>query len=226
MINGKTFYQVLGVLNTAEDIVIRAAYRSLSNRYHPDKWAGDKTIAHERMSEMNVAFDVLGDMAKRKKYDNELKEQGKYDDAADIDNDTSDFEGIYTEHSDAWDVAINFFPNLNALHERLRKINASLAYTFKTMLVERKEFNLGAQLAERLELEFMIKYFGQDESVRHLAKFLIENEARPAESRSAAKELNGIVNVMGGSVDGRQVKHFLRKNYPNVIAHYESSTLR
>jgi curved DNA-binding protein CbpA len=61
MINGKTFYQVLGVLNTAEDLVIRAAYRSLSNKYHPDKSTGDKDIAHKRMSEINAVYDTLGE---------------------------------------------------------------------------------------------------------------------------------------------------------------------
>ena len=35
MINNKTYYQILGVTPDAEDIVIRAAYKVLSQRYHP-----------------------------------------------------------------------------------------------------------------------------------------------------------------------------------------------
>jgi len=216
MINDKTYYQVLGVLNTAEDLVIRAAYRSLSNKYHPDKWTGDKKVAHERMSEINAAYQTLGDAAKRQKYDEELKRQGKYDDAADIDNDTSDFEGIYSEHSDAWDIALQFFPDLNALHERLRKINSSLAYTFKTILIEKKNFPQASELVEQMEREFLIKYFGKDESILGLAKFLITHNARVV-----AKELNRIMSVMGNSVTAAQITEVLKKKYPRRVVDQE-----
>ena len=40
MANEKTYYQTLGVTPDAEDIVIRAAYKALSQRYHPDKFKG------------------------------------------------------------------------------------------------------------------------------------------------------------------------------------------
>ena len=41
----KDYYQTLGVLDDAEDIVIRAAYRALAQKYHPDKWRGGKEEA-------------------------------------------------------------------------------------------------------------------------------------------------------------------------------------
>ena len=85
MINGKTYYQVLGVLSTAEDLVIRAAYRSLSNKYHPYKCVGDAKYAHDRMIEINLAYETLGDSGKRRQYDEQLKSKNVYDDAADID---------------------------------------------------------------------------------------------------------------------------------------------
>ena len=215
MIDGKTYYQMLGLLVTAEDLVIRAAYRSLSNKYHPDKWTGDKEIAHVRMSEINAAYETLGDSKRRQRYDDELRKLGKYDDAADIDNNNSDFEGLYSEHSDAWDVALQFFPNLNGLYEQLRTINSSLAYTFKTILIERKIFAKGSQLAEELEHVFLVKYFGNDESILALAKFLITNKAR-----STARELNQIVTVMGASVTSAQVEEVLRKRHSQLIDRY------
>ena len=52
-------YAVLGVSPAAEDVVIRAAYRALAQRYHPDKWGGDLKVANERMAEINAAFAVL-----------------------------------------------------------------------------------------------------------------------------------------------------------------------
>jgi curved DNA-binding protein CbpA len=50
------------------DEVIRAAYRALANKYHPDRNGGDPN-AELRLKRLNAAFQVLGDPAKRKQYD-------------------------------------------------------------------------------------------------------------------------------------------------------------
>ena len=63
-------YATLGVATDAEAIVIRAAYKALSQRYHPDKCPPvERVAAHRRMSEINRAFDVLSDPALRRAYD-------------------------------------------------------------------------------------------------------------------------------------------------------------
>ena len=51
----KDYYRTLGVLDDAEDIIIRAAYKALAQRYHPDKWKGDPQEANKRMSDINEA---------------------------------------------------------------------------------------------------------------------------------------------------------------------------
>jgi molecular chaperone DnaJ len=61
----KDFYQVLGVSSTATDKEITKAYRQLAKRYHPDANPGSE----ERFKEISSAYDVLGDAAKRKEYD-------------------------------------------------------------------------------------------------------------------------------------------------------------
>ena len=63
------YYTVLGVDPSAEDIVIRAAYKALAQRYHPDRFAGSKDEAHRRMSELTIAYEVLADPLLRPKYD-------------------------------------------------------------------------------------------------------------------------------------------------------------
>src|SRR5690349_926755 len=60
----KDYYKVLGVPETASDKEIKAAYRKLSKQHHPDS-GGDE----ERFKEISSAWDVLGDAAKRKEYD-------------------------------------------------------------------------------------------------------------------------------------------------------------
>ena len=63
----KNYYKVLGVLETAEIEVIKAAYRVLAQKYHPDKWKGDSQEAHDMMSAINEAYGILSDSEKRKK---------------------------------------------------------------------------------------------------------------------------------------------------------------
>ena len=64
----KDFYQVLGVEQTATAKEITKAYRKLARDLHPDKNPGDDA-AEERFKEVSAAYDVVGDEAKRKEYD-------------------------------------------------------------------------------------------------------------------------------------------------------------
>ncbi len=67
----RDFYEILQVHRRAETEVIRAAYRILAHKYHPDH-GGDAA----RMIALNDAFDVLGDPARRAAYDATLAAGG------------------------------------------------------------------------------------------------------------------------------------------------------
>lgn len=64
----KDYYKVLGVADTATAKEITKAYRKLARDSHPDTHPGDDK-AEERFKEVSTAYDVLGDDAKRKEYD-------------------------------------------------------------------------------------------------------------------------------------------------------------
>src|SRR3954454_1787234 len=64
----KDYYSSLGVAKTASQKEIKAAYRKLARKHHPDVNQGDKS-SEGRFKEINEAYEVLGDPDKRKKYD-------------------------------------------------------------------------------------------------------------------------------------------------------------
>lgn len=61
-------YQELGVPRSASADEIRKAFRKLAKANHPDTNPGNKE-AEERFKRVSAAFDILGDVDKRKKFD-------------------------------------------------------------------------------------------------------------------------------------------------------------
>jgi len=64
----KSYYETLGLKKEASQKEIKAAYRRLARKHHPDVNPGDRS-AEGRFKEINQAFEVLSDADKRAKYD-------------------------------------------------------------------------------------------------------------------------------------------------------------
>ncbi len=69
----KTYYEILGLLCAVDDVVVKAAYKALAQKYHPDKQLLAPDEAHQFMTELNSAYSVLSDSEKRKRYEEYLK---------------------------------------------------------------------------------------------------------------------------------------------------------
>lgn len=69
-----THYDNLKVARDAPPEVIRAAYKTLSQRFHPDRNPGDAEAARI-MAIINASYEVLSDPAKRRAHDQWIAEQ-------------------------------------------------------------------------------------------------------------------------------------------------------
>jgi len=68
----KSYYDVLGVQRTASIDEIKAKYRKMARKFHPDKVNGDEKVkekANARFMEIAEAAETLTDDGKRKDYD-------------------------------------------------------------------------------------------------------------------------------------------------------------
>ena len=61
------YYDILQVHPRAEKEVIDAVYRRLASKYHPD--VSQVSDAAERMKQINIAYEVISDPARRAAYD-------------------------------------------------------------------------------------------------------------------------------------------------------------
>src|SRR5271167_1162423 len=73
-----TYYGVLGVSETATQLEIKAAYRNLLKKIHPDTVStlspGLRRVADDVTKDIIVAYSVLSDASKRRQYDRNLWE--------------------------------------------------------------------------------------------------------------------------------------------------------
>ena len=128
----------MGVLPSAEDYILQAAYKALCKRFHPDVYKG--ADAHERMAAINEAYEVLGDSSKCAEYDRRRGETTSDD--SDFLNDDFDQtkQGVDPLEQD-WKVAVEYYTEVATIVQRLETISARLAFTFRAYLLLEKNMN-------------------------------------------------------------------------------------
>lgn len=202
----RDYYAILGVLHSAEDVVIRAAYRALALRYHPDQWRGDPSTSERLMRDLNAAYEVLSDPQKRREYDRRRKKSDFDTYEADNENAKAAFTSAEEDQHDAWELATEYFPDLNQITNRLRVTSVRLAFAFRATLLETKEFEGRHEMAHALEVGFLRTYFGKNEATLNFARELIASGRR-----DVAKELNRAVTVLGDNVSAEIISRLRAK---------------
>ena len=199
----KDYYAILGVLPFAEDLVIRAAYKALATRYHPDR--NDSAQATAYMQEINEAYSILSDSKKRQEYDELRGDKPQASEAYfSQDNDFGEQEGdpLYRD----WKEVTEVYPELHEFGVNLDKIAFRLGYAYRAFLLETKDFGRGEAVAKEMEQIFLETYFGTDPDIVSMAKHLIN-----IGNKAAAKSLNEQIRIFGTSPDKRAVKGIVSK---------------
>jgi curved DNA-binding protein CbpA len=198
------YYNILGVITSAENAVIKAAYRALAKIYHPDK----NNHGNEKIKEINTAYEVLSDPIKRAEYD-KSREETKHNANSTSFESNAPFSNDSLEKD--WKLAVDFFPTLESLYGHLAKISWRLAFAFKLNIIENKKYGKSESIAKKLKHEYLVKYFGKNKEVLKYAEYLILNKMI-----DEALYLNTIVNVMGNSVPFDQIKQKVENKFPEI----------
>ncbi|MBH0040624.1 J domain-containing protein [Pseudoalteromonas sp. SWN166] len=192
----KDYYKVLGVLPSAERIVIKAAYKALMREYHPDVYQGEREYALRKATEINEAYEVLSSEVKRREYD-EYNSQANFE----FGNKNSDSElndTIHNSLNEKWVLACKYCPDLLQVEKRLSQISSSLCFSFKVEVLETKNFSTAKLVANKMLENYVETYFGKNKDIKAFAiELIIGNK------KEAARELNRVIATLGSEVDSK-----------------------
>ena len=111
----KTYYMVLGVSRTESPTGIRARYRDLAKKLHPDVAGEQATRAFQEVSE---AFNVLSDPERRREYNRELFRHDNGDSVAVVHSRESQPRSIVRDPVTILGNPEGIFPSFDALYDR------------------------------------------------------------------------------------------------------------
>lgn len=209
----KDYYSILGLLQNAEQAVIKAAYKAMLTIHHPDKHLDNKAFAHEKTLEIMEAYKVLSNVDMRSQYDKDrlrkveenqsTSEEGDAEDSEntdDIDTNYDEHESVYHTLDEDWDLVVKYYSDIDILERKLKILSPLLAFNFRLHILEKKNFETSDFTANRMESEYLEKYFGNNKLIQSFAKELLY-----LDKRDAAKELNKTVIVIGDLLEPKKV---------------------
>jgi curved DNA-binding protein CbpA len=203
----KDYYGILGVLPTAEEVIIHAVYRALAQRYHPDRFEGNAEEANRKMAEINEAYAVLSDKETKEQYDR-LRGSDIQSGEEFFDESGGNGFGAADHAYDDWQIAIEYYPDLKDLEARLRKISFALACTFKVYMLDLKLYEQRNEIATQLENQFLQTYFGYNNNIISFAKEIISKS-----NKNAARKLSQAVRVLGTNIDSNRIIVKIRREF-------------
>jgi len=178
----KDYYKVLGVASDAEEIIIRAAYKALVQKYHPDKFDGTEEEADKRIRELNEAYETLSSPVKRKAYDEQLNSESS----------TNKKNHTKSKEDNEWGLAVSYYSDLPAISSRLSVFSDELARNFRSYILSTKKYDKRHAIASKYEKDFLKNNFGKNPVVVDFATSLFLSG-----KKEAANELSQTLSVLG-----------------------------
>jgi len=86
MTKPRTHYDNLQVSRHASPEVIRAAYKSLVQKWHPDRYPGQREEAQRVIHIISQAFEVLSDPIRRRQHDDWIEGSAKQTSGSHVDS--------------------------------------------------------------------------------------------------------------------------------------------
>lgn len=202
----KDFYAILHVLPSADLDVIKAAYKALARKFHPDTFVGDKANAGRMMQEINDAYSVISDPVKRQAYDTERAKNNDKEEYSDGGEEVND-----PRMEEDWILACKYCPEAKNHYAFLSRLSYSLGFAYKSYMLDAKCFDNCLKVASQLQKQFLNTYFGADLDIQYFARNLIL-----AGELQAAKSVNRAVKVMGKSLEVSALKASICAEHPSV----------
>ena len=160
-LNGfKDYFKILGISRNATDKEIKSAFRKLARQFHPDLHPHDEK-AESEFKEINEAYEVLSDEAKKKSYEQYLSYWFK--------NRYRNSRDFYTENKDKqFDEYLNFDDFLSDLIGRFSEVGQDI-YSNISFDKNARSLNLDAEF--NLQISFL-------EALNGTKKNLLVNDER------------------------------------------------
>jgi hypothetical protein len=189
----KNYYAILNVAETADEENIRAAYRTLAKRYHPDSTrAGARSS--EKFRSIQEAYDVLSNSEIRRQYD-ERRGQRK-----ERSNPFGDTVNSTTIDLRRWALIAEYHPEIAILDERLRRLSVTLSEEYRLKMVKEKAFTDSESIFNTMRERFLRRWFGKNSAIQDFGEWCIVER-----HTDAAKELNKVMEALGGNADSDSV---------------------
>lgn len=207
----RDYYAVLGVLPSVDAPVLHTMYRSLESEPHVEV-SGSYEKKKRFSLEFKIAYEVLKDPEKRRKYDearNARNEQaGRYDQIMGLQADGLDHGAI----DDEWEIIKEYEPVACSVEKRLRRISAHLSLLFRVAMLSHRDFVNAEGTGRRLEEEFFNRYFGDNKKIHTFARrLLLSGDDKSA--REAALELNRVIRTLRNPSDPEAVMRRISEKF-------------
>jgi hypothetical protein len=173
------YYAVLGLLPSADAVVVEFAYYALVRKYEDEKY-GKSVEANEKLQQLNEAYQSISETAQQEP--SETK---------------TDFA-----------FAVEYYPDLSQIVEGLQRISPQLASEYWLRLLSSRDFGSRHELATLVEASFFNQQFGENEKIIRFARELIAKGYLEAfeELRCAVRSFGPDADPIIGRISG---KHFV-----------------